>query len=614
MPGIVGFVTKTPRQRAEPQLLGMVEALRHESSYRTGTWIEESLGIYLGWAVRANSLSDGMPPLYNERGDLVLVFCGEEYPDPGVVHQLRMQGHMLNGKVSSYLVHLMEESHGSPACLNGRFHGVLVDTNDGTATLFNDRYGMHRIYYHESKDAFYFAAEAKGILKVCAELRNIELQSLGEYVSCGCVLENRTLFKDIHVLPPASAWVFRDGRIATKTSYFNPRAWEEQESLKPEAYNREIRKTFSQNLPRYFNGKQRIGVSLTGGLDTRMIMAWHKSPSGSLACYSFGGTFRECEDVRLARRVAQTCEQPYEVIAVGNEFLARFPHYAERTVYLTDGCASVSRSPDLFVNEKAAQIAPVRMTGNYGSEILRRVVAFKPSRPAPTLFQPDLLSYIDAAKAAYSRLAHGHALSFIAFRQVPWHHYGLLALEQTQLSVRSPFLDNELVQMAFRAPNSGVAEPNIFADNHDWIQLIADGNPSLRRIRTDRGVGGDSGYISAMLTRTLLEFTFKAEYAYDYGMPQWLARIDHVLSPLHLERLFLGRHKFYHFRIWYRDALSKYVQEILLDSRTLSRPYIQKQQLESLVRHHIKGDRNYTTEIHTLLTLELFHRIFLDIN
>jgi asparagine synthase (glutamine-hydrolysing) len=614
MPGIVGFVTKTPRQRAEPQLLGMVEALRHESSYQTGTWIEESLGIYLGWAVRANSLSDGMPPLYNERGDLVLVFCGEEYPDPGVVHQLRMQGHMLNGKVSSYLVHLMEESHGSPACLNGRFHGVLVDTNDGTATLFNDRYGIHRIYYHESKDAFYFAAEAKGILKVCAELRNIELQSLGEYVSCGCVLENRTLFKDIHVLPPASAWVFRDGRIATKTSYFNPRAWEEQESLKPEAYNREIRKTFSQNLPRYFNGKQRIGVSLTGGLDTRMIMAWHKSPSGSLACYSFGGTFRECEDVRLARRVAQTCEQPYEVIPVGNEFLARFPHYAERTVYLTDGCASVSRSPDLFVNEKAAQIAPVRMTGNYGSEILRRVVAFKPSRPAPTLFQPDLLSYIDAAKAAYSHLAHGHALSFIAFRQVPWHHYGLLALEQTQLSVRSPFLDNELVQMAFRAPNSGVAEPNIFADNHDWIQLIADGNPSLRRIRTDRGVGGDSGYISAMLTRTLLEFTFKAEYAYDYGMPQWLARIDHVLSPLHLERLFLGRHKFYHFRIWYRDALSKYVQEILLDSRTLSRPYIQKQQLESLVRHHIKGDRNYTTEIHTLLTLELFHRIFLDIN
>jgi len=38
------------------------------------------------------------------------------------------------------------------------------------------------------------------------------------------------------------------------------------------------------------------------------------------------------------------------------------------------------------------------------------------------------------------------------------------------------------------------------------------------------------------------EFTVKSEYAYDYGMPQWLARIDHILAPLHLEELFLGRH------------------------------------------------------------------------
>ena len=36
--------------------------------------------------------------------------------------------------------------------------------------LFNDRYGMQRIYYHQSKDAFYFAAEAKAILAVRPEL------------------------------------------------------------------------------------------------------------------------------------------------------------------------------------------------------------------------------------------------------------------------------------------------------------------------------------------------------------------------------------------------------------------------------------------------------------
>jgi asparagine synthase (glutamine-hydrolysing) len=52
MPGIVGLITKMARERAEPQLLRMVEALRHESSYTTGTWIDEELGVYVGWAAR----------------------------------------------------------------------------------------------------------------------------------------------------------------------------------------------------------------------------------------------------------------------------------------------------------------------------------------------------------------------------------------------------------------------------------------------------------------------------------------------------------------------------------------------------------------------------------
>jgi asparagine synthase (glutamine-hydrolysing) len=188
----------------------------------------------------------------------------------------------------------------------------------------------------------------------------------------------------------------------------------------------------------------------------------------------------------------------------------------------------------------------------------------------------------------------------------------LLALEESQLSLRSPYLDNDLVRTAFRAPHSSVAKSDIFEDDGDCVRLIADGNPALRRIRTDRGMAGDSGRLSAAVSRGLLEFTFKAEYAYDYGMPQAVARLDHLFSALHLERLFLGRHKFNHFRFWYRDALSEYVREMLLDARTLSRPYLQGKAVETMVRGHLKGNRNYTSEIHTVLTLELIHRQFLD--
>jgi len=605
MPGIVGLVTRIPRVAAEQQLLRMLGTIRHGPSYVTGTWMNESLGVYLGWTARKDSLSDGMP-LTNERGDVVLVFSGEDYPDPGSVCLLKKQGHEFQTGNASYLVHLSEEDLAFPACLNGRFHGLLANLASGKLTLFNDRYGMHRLYFHESRDAFYFAAEAKAIVAVRPELRRANLRSLGEFVACGCVLENRTLFEGVDVLPPASKWHFRQRSLDEKSSYFQAHEWENQSPLDPESYYQEVRRVFSRNVARYFDGREPIAMSLTGGLDTRMIMAWRKSPPASLPCYSFGGMFRDCQDVLLAQRVANTCGQPHQIITVAKEFLARFPHYAEQTVYLTDGCADVSRSPDLYVNEKARQIAPVRVTGNYGGEVLRAVRAFKPVVPKPGLFRPQFLSHVHKASGTYAGLLRCHPLSFAVFRQAPWHHYGLLALEETQLSLRSPYLDNDFVRTVFRAPQATLT------NNDTCLRLIADGNPALRMIRTDRGLNGTSKSLFSSANRGILEFLFKAEYAYDYGMPQWVAQIDHLLSPLHLERLFLGRHKFYHFRVWYRDALSKYVQEMLLDPRTLSRPYLERNGVERIVRGHIKGNRNYTTEIHKVLTLELLHRLFLD--
>jgi asparagine synthase (glutamine-hydrolysing) len=142
--------------------------------------------------------------------------------------------------------------------------------------------------------------------------------------------------------------------------------------------------------------------------------------------------------------------------------------------------------------------------------------------------------------------------------------------------------------------------------------LIADGDAALARIRSDRGVGGNGNGLSAAISRSLNEFTFKAEYAYDYGMPQWLARVDQLLAPLHPERLFLGRHKLLHFRVWYRDSLAGYVKEMLLDPRALSRPYLKRSKIEAMVNGHTRGERNYTTVIHKLLTTELLHRLFLD--
>ena len=221
------------------------------------------------------------------------------------------------------------------------------------------------------------------------------------------------------------------------------------------------------------------------------------------------------------------------------------------------------------------------------------------------LFSAEVLGSVKQATETYAEIRRGHPITFAAFKQAPWYQQGVLGLEETQLTMRSPYLDNDFVRTVYRSPRAALASNDVS------LRLVADGNRKLSKILTDRGVGGESR-VAAATSHALLEFMFKAEYAYDMGMPQWLARVDHRLSRLQLQRLFLGRHKVFHFRVWYRDALAGYVQEVLLDPRSLSRPYIEGKRVESVVRGHLKGDRNYTTDLHKLLTLEILHRQFFD--
>src|SRR5215471_20498110 len=113
----------------------MLETLHHEDFYTTGTWSEETLGVYIGWAVRRGSFADEMP-LRNERGDVSLVFSGEEYPEPGTARRLKERGHTLEMEGPYYLVHRYEEDPKFPLSLNGLFHGLVVDRTRCIAMLF----------------------------------------------------------------------------------------------------------------------------------------------------------------------------------------------------------------------------------------------------------------------------------------------------------------------------------------------------------------------------------------------------------------------------------------------------------------------------------------------
>jgi len=608
MPGIFGTLRTHAQPASASVLEQMLKSMAHEPSFASGTFADDKMNLHIGWTGHPGGFADCLP-VWNERRDVCLFFTGEHLADhQQAVDGLRARGHQCGALNASCLVHLYEE-HGLDflQSLNGWFAGVLLDLREGKVVLFNDRYGLSRIYYHEGPGGFYFSSEAKALLRVLPQLRQVDATSLGEFFSCGCALQNRSLFTGVSYLPGGSVWTFRPGQPAKKETYFRPETWENLPELSVEDYYEKLRETFSRVLPRYFSGCERAGVSLTGGVDSRMVMAWAKHAPGSLSTYTFGGTYRDCGDVRIAREVARLCRQSHEVIPVGTDFLKQFPALAAKTVFITDGAMDVSGAADLFVNRVAKQISPVRMTGNYGGEVLRSIVAFKPMPIDQGNFDPGFRSSFQKAAQTYAgELAGQRRLSFVAFKQVPWHHFSRLGLELSQLTLRSPFLDNELVALSFQVPKEH-ATSNALA-----LRLINDGNPALAKLGTDRGLLHKSVPVVTKIQHLYREFTFRAEYAYDYGMPDWLVRADNAFRPLHLERLFLGRHKFYHFRYWYRNQLAPYLKEVLLDSRTLSRPYLERRHVEQMVLDHTSGRGNHTLDIHRILSSELMQRQLIE--
>ena len=583
----------------------MLASMRHESFYVTGTWVEEELGLYAGWMEREESCGGEMPQR-NETGDIALLFSGDEFTDPRITLDLRQRGHVVKAGPHAHLIHQAEEDPRFPIGLNGQFQGVLADRSRGTVTLFNDRFGMRRVYCHEAKDAFYFAAEAKALLAVKPGLREIDQQGLGELMACGCTLDDRTIFKDVRVLPWASTWVFRRGELKQRARYFDPQDWESQSIMDSGPYYAKVRETFGRNLPLFFSNPEQIGLSLTGGLDTRMILAWQKPEPESLPCYTFGGSHQECRDVRIARRVAALCGQSHQVISVGDAFLANFPRYAERAVYLADGCAGVQHAADLYVNQLVRQVAPIRMSGNAGDQVLRHKTVFRPSEPAPGMFSPEFHEHVAAAAATYAYCMQGHALTVATTRQTAWHFHGLMAVELSQVTLRTPYIDNDLIKTLYRAPASTLV------NNDLRVQLIEDGDPKLRRIRSDLGFAGTGGKLAGEASQLIHRLTMRAEYALEHDDPRWLTKVDRTLLGRTLEKQFVGLHKFAHFGLWYRQSLAGYIREMLLDSRTLSRPYLNRNAVETMVKQHLSGEATCTPAIHKLLNLEYIHRLFID--
>ncbi|PXF56319.1 MAG: hypothetical protein C4B58_13910 [Deltaproteobacteria bacterium] len=603
MPGLVGIISREQSENCDRHLRTMLASMQYEAFYSSGTYSNPELSIYVGWTCHPKSFCDCLP-ITNQVKDLNLFFAGEVFEGQKQSTSGQIESGMYDAK---RLIRLYEEcGERFFEKLNGWFSGLLIDTRRGKAFLFNDRYGMCRIFIHENKDGLYFSSEAKALLAVLPDLRGFDPKGLGEFLACGCTLGSRSLYQGVNILPAGALWIFEHGEVKKRGCYFNQGEWVGQQHLNEEEFSHRLVEFFGGLVKRYSGGPLPVGISLTGGLDSRMIMACLDKIPGGFPCYTFGSMYRDTFDVQTAREVAKACGQPHHELVMGEEFLRDFPKYLEKAVYISDGCLGLSGAAELYVNSFARSLAPVRLTGNYGGELLRGHRAFKHGFPRGGFISPELQPFLHEAQTTFQELENTDAVTFALFNQAPLQGYGRLAIERSQVILRTPFMDNDLVKLVYQAP------PRLLVDSGLSIANVSRYKPNLLKIPTDRGLLCDSTTLRSLTRRLHRNALIKAEYWSSHGMPNWLAPISRYGLGRFLEKSFLGRDKFQHFHLWTEKRFAGYIADVLLHGGRDLREFFNFSQVERMIHEHVTGRKNYLDEIDKLLTLALAHRNLKD--
>lgn len=229
---------------------------------------------------------------------------------------------------------------------------------------------------------------------------------------------------------------------------------------------------------------------------------------------------------------------------------------------------------------------------------------FKPFPLASELVNPDLNRSITSLRARWTRNDQ-HPVTFTAFHEIPEKRFGIPAASRSQLSFRTPYLDNELVALAYRAPESLRASPLL-----PW-SVVQNNQQALSCVPTDMGVAATGFRLAGVPRQIASKAVCKLDYLYAEGLPHWLSRFDDFFDQVGSGLRLFGRHKFLHYRKWFRRELADYVNEAVKEVLSQRSPFWNPDFLNSLAREHITGRRNYVREIDAVLTLEAVDRLLL---
>jgi len=296
MSGITGYINNTEKSSAT-LLDNMSKLMQFTMRDCIDKWSDDCLAIS---RVHHGVINSEPQPIFNEDKSLFIVMEGEVFDYKKQKLKLINNGHKFKfeNNDAEYCLHLYEEmGKGAFQGLNGSFCIIIFNLITQELLLVNDRFSSRPMFYYlTNKSTLLFSTQLSTILKSSEIPRELNIKSIFEFFTFQKVLGTKTFYKDINMLPPATVLCYRNGNISFiyywKMKY-------KKEKHPEEYYVNKLVGAIKKSVKRKTQGNYRLGLLLSGGLDSRTVLA---SSNKKMVCFTIGDF--ENREVKIAKKIA----------------------------------------------------------------------------------------------------------------------------------------------------------------------------------------------------------------------------------------------------------------------------------------------------------------------
>jgi asparagine synthase (glutamine-hydrolysing) len=616
-----------PGRGIEPRIVkAMADAIRHRGPDDEGLY-DGGQAVLGHRRLSIIDLAGGHQPIANEDGTAWIVFNGEIYNFQELRGELVARGHRFQTHSDTeVIVHLYEE-YGADCVtrLRGMFAFAIWDERTRTLLLARDRVGIKPLYHTVLDGQLLFASEIKALLRHPGVVRRVNASAVDSFLMHLYGAGEETAVAGIYRLLPGHHLVAKDGRMSV-TRYWDLRFPDQLMLGTEEEVARDLVVLLKDTVREHMISDVPVGVLLSGGVDSTAMLSFAvEETRQAVKTFTVGFSSQGITDERPFARIAarRYGSDHYEMTISAEDFLTFLPRYVW---HMEEPVCEPPAVALYYVTELARRHVKVLLSGEGGDEgfagyqnyrnllwleRLKRLGGF----PAGAVAAGLELLWRASGNERWRRFAHVMRKDLADYywsrTAGPWSPFAqakpalytrAFQAELAQGRSRN-FIDALFDQVQGEAPLNRM----LYVDTNTWL-------PDDLLIKADKMTMANSVELRVpLLDHRVLEFAA----ALPPRMKVKGFRTKHILKKALRDRVpreVLERRKIgfpVPYGKWLAGELKGFVLEVLTDPRTRNRGYFDDRAVTALLQCTDSG-LDFSAEIFSLLTLELWHRAFID--